>query len=112
MAGHDGFRMGQDSVEVKKELILIFTLFAILRSVKCSLKQVINLQSWEKMSTYWKTEILTEVRFVWRKEPREVCGVIMDPVEFIHQYMMRYLARRELEGDPLAPGYYDVEYKV
>lgn len=82
------------------------------RSIKCSFKDLMILPAWELLSRYWKDEILVKFHPIWKANPRELCGVIMDPAKFIPQYMLRFLERRELEGDLPAPGNYIVEYVV
>ena len=74
----------------------------------------VGLPAWESMVKYWKSEILPEPNFVWREapNPREICGVVLDPVLFIPMYMRRFLARMEMEGKLPVPGTYSVEFKV
>ena len=76
------------------------------------MKEYVILQSWEKIAAYWKTRILTNIQYVWKGDPSELCGVLMDPAQFIPLYVERFLVRRELEGDPLQPGHYVIEIKV
>ena len=64
------------------------------------------------MANYWKREIISDYNFVWREDPRELCGVMMDPVHFIPLYLKRFLGRRELEGKLPVPGTYAIELKV
>ena len=68
--------------------------------------------SWEAITDYWKKEVLTEIHLVWKKDPRQLCGVILDPVEFIPFSMKRFLMRQDRAGVPLAPGNYAIELKV
>ena len=64
------------------------------------------------MAKYWKTEILPEVTYLWKNNPREVCGVTVDPVVFLSMYMKRFLYRMNQEGMLPVPGTYSVEFKV
>ena len=82
------------------------------RKIKFSLKKVITLPSWEIMAEYWKEEMLPDFNFAWKKDPREFCGVLMDPAEFIPLYLGRFLSRKEMEGKLPAPGKFAVEFKV
>ena len=68
--------------------------------------------SWEAISDYWKREIMTEIHPVWKKEPRQLCGVILDPAQFFPSCMKRFLMKQERVGAPLAPGNYSIELKV
>ena len=81
----------------------------ICRSTKSSLKKVIDLPSWEKMSRHWKNTMLAEMKPIWRDlldGQRQFCGLVMDPV-----YLQRFLSRMELEGDLPIAGNYEVEFK-
>ena len=85
------------------------------RAVKSSFKELINLPAFETVSKNWKKNILTEIKFIWKGdkgEDKELCGVAMDPVLFIEQYMARFLKRRELEGSLPEPGHYEAVFKV
>ena len=84
----------------------------MLRSIKCSLNEKVSLPSWDSMAKYWKKEIIPDIRYVWREEPRDVCGVITDPALFIPLHMKRFLERMELEGKLPVPGSYKIEIKV
>ena len=55
---------------------------------------------------------MTEVIKVWKKDPRELCGVLQDPQDFLPRYLLRFLMRRELDGSALAPGVYSILLKV
>ena len=57
---------------------------------------------------YWRDKIIPDFSIIWRDDPRELCGVLMDPVLFLPLY----LERRELEGDLPVPGSYVIELKV
>ena len=91
--------------------ILYFN-FILFRALKSSLKELIHLHSWEQMSAYWKSDILTDILPIKKGQPRIVCGVMLDPVQFLPLYLDRFLTRREMEGNPLSPGHYSVEFKV
>ena len=52
------------------------------------------------------------VHAVWKNVPRQLCGVLLDPVEFYPCYMTRFLMMVELAGTPLAPGNYFTESKL
>ena len=82
------------------------------RTFETSVKDLLLVPSWETLSRYWKEEILTEVHSVWKKDPRELCGVLLDPKEFFPSVMLRFLMARELEGHPLAPGVYSILKKL
>ena len=82
------------------------------RALKSSLKDLMTLPPWEVLSNYWKLNILTEIHPVWKKDPRYLCGVLLDPVEFFPCVMTRFLMRMEREGTPLAPGNYAAEKKL
>ena len=73
---------------------------------------MINLPAFEVVSKNWKENILTEINFIWKGEDKELCGVVMDPLLFIKQYMARFLKRRELEGCLPEPGHYEAVIKV
>ena len=73
------------------------------------------LPAWEVLSAFWKSEILTEIKLVWKdleNGRRQLCGVMMDPREFLPLYLGRFLLRRELEGDLPVAGNYEIEVKV
>jgi hypothetical protein len=91
--------------------ILYFN-WILFRALKSSLKELIHLHSWEQMSAYWKSDILTDILPIKKGQPRIVCGVMLDPVQFLPLYLERFLIRREMEGHPLSPGHYSVEFKV
>ena len=80
--------------------------------MKCSLKDLVILPAWERMSGYWKNNILPEFQSVWKGDPRELCGAVMDPVKFFPIYFERFLVRRDLEGDLPAPGNYKAKMVV
>ena len=61
---------------------------------------------------YWRDKIIPDFSIIWRADPRELCGVLMDPVLFLPLYLARFLERRELEGDLPVPGSYVIELKV
>ena len=65
------------------------------------------------MSEYWKGNIVTEFHLVKTYEdPRILCGVLMDPKDFLPNYLRRMLVRWHIEGSLPAPGYYRVQFKV
>ena len=65
------------------------------------------------MSEYWKGNIVTEFHNVKTKEvPRALCGVMMDPMDFLPNYLRRMLIRWHIEGRLPASGYYRVQFKV
>jgi hypothetical protein len=76
------------------------------------MKGLMFVPSWETLAQYWKEEILTEVIRVWKKDPRELSGVLQDPRDFLPRYMLRFLMRREMEGAALSPGVYSILLKV
>ena len=82
------------------------------RTYKTSVKDLMTVPSWEVLSNYWKREILTEIQFVWKNDPRLLVGVLLDPVEFFPLYMTRFLMRHERAGVPVAPGNYAIQLKV
>ena len=85
------------------------------RSLKSSLKDLIVLPSWEKMSHFWKLHILADIKSLWRDiegEDRQFCGVCLDPVQFLPLYLKRFLERLNLEGHLPDAGNYRVEFKV
>ena len=82
------------------------------RAIKSSFKELMTLPAFEILSKNWKDDILTEFNFIWKGEDRELCGVAMDPVEFIKQYMVRFLGRREMEGHLPEPGNYQIQLKA
>ena len=51
---------------------------------------------------------------MWRKEGgnKTLCGILMDPSEFLPKYVSRLLARQEMEGCLPAPGFYKIMFKV
>ena len=80
--------------------------------MKSSLKEMVILPSFEKISSYWKEEILTSIYRVWKKEPRALCGVLLDPKDFLSTYLFRMLMRLQLERNLPSPGNYKVTIKV
>ena len=82
------------------------------RNMKTSLKDLVDLPAWEKMSSYWKKEILPTIHPCWRGEPRVMCGAVIDPKEFLPSYLSRWLKRKEMEGKLPEEGYYKVQFKV
>ena len=82
------------------------------RAVKSSFKELMTLPAFEVLSKNWKDDILTEFNFIWKGEDRELCGIAMDPVKFIKQYMVRFLGRREMEGHLPEPGNYQIQLKA
>ena len=64
------------------------------------------------MAKYWKTEILPELKYLYKDGSREVCGVTVDPVVFLSMYMKRFLYRMDQEGILPVPGTYSIEFKV
>ena len=89
-----------------------FYLISTNRTFKTSVKDLMTVPSWEVITDYWKKEIMTEIHLVWKKDPRQLCGVILDPVQFIPCCMKRFLMRQDRGGTPLAPGNYSIELKV
>ena len=85
----------------------------IVRSIKASLKELVTLPAWAAMAQYWKKEIIVEFHYLWKKgEPRQLCGVAMDPAKFIPKYLGRFLERRHMEGDLPPAGNYKIKIKV
>ena len=82
------------------------------RAVKSSLKELVTFPSWEVLSNYWKENILVEPEFLWKGEPRQLCGVVMDPFKFIPMYLVRFLERRSMEDDLPQAGNYKIKMKV
>ena len=80
------------------------------RTIKKSLKDHVTLPPFDALSRNWKEEILTEIKYIWRDG--ELCGVAMDPCQFIKNYLRRFLLRRRLEGEGPVPGNYKVKFKV
>jgi hypothetical protein len=76
------------------------------------LKELVVFPAWEIMSRFWKKDILVEYRFLEKGEPRQVCGVAMDPAKFIPKYLMRFLERRQMEEDLPPAGNYAIKIKV
>lgn len=62
------------------------------------------------LSQNWKGKILTEIKYIWKDG--ELCGVTMDPCKFIKNYLLRFLQRRQLEGQCPVPGNYKIKIKV
>ena len=92
--------------KIRRKIKLIF------RSIKCSYKDLVTFPAWELLSQYWKDEILVEFKYLWKGEPRELCGVVMDPAKFIPKYLERFLERRRMEGDLPPPGNYEIKIKA
>ena len=80
--------------------------------MKTSLKDLVTLPSWEELSQYWKKHILSTILPIWKGDPRRLCGVMMDPAEFIPDYIRRFLGRMDLDNSLPAPGYYRIVLKV
>ena len=76
------------------------------------MKDLVTLPPWEKLSRYWKDQILVEILPIFRGGPRELCGVVMDPAKFIPEYVRRYLCRMEMDGILPPPGNYQIDLKV
>ena len=55
---------------------------------------------------------MVEYKFLWKGEPRQLCGVAMDPFKFIPKYLKRFLERRHMEGDLPQAGNYRILMKV
>ena len=86
--------------------------FNLFRALKASLKDLIILPSWYALSNYWKTEVLTEIIPIWKDNPRQLCGALLDPAKFIPLYVTRFLMKQEKVGAPLSPGNYVIDVKV
>ena len=86
----------------------------ITRKIKSSFKDLVHLLPWESLSRYWKEEILAKFCYVWRKEGqvKALCGILMDPEDFLPKYVRRMLARHDMEGCLPDPGYYQIVFKV
>ena len=82
------------------------------RSIKSSFKDHVTLPAWDALFKNWRNKILTEFGYIWKGETRELCGVAMDPVQFIKNYLLRFLSRRKMEGDLPHPGHYKIKIKV
>ena len=90
-------------------------IFVFCRSLKCSTKELWTLPAWETMSGYWKELIMTEIHTISKTTEdgiRLLIGVLLDPREFLPLYMKRFIERREMEGEFLVPGNYQIEFKV
>ena len=71
------------------------------------------MESHEKLSQYWKEEILCPMKPIFQEEHKEIqCGVLFDPTEFIPLYLKRFLMKQEKAGNPLPPGHYEIVMKV
>ena len=68
--------------------------------------------SFECLSNHWKSKIVVQALPLFEKDTEIVTGMYFDPVEYLPRYMERWLERRELEGKPLASGFYKVKFKV
>ena len=77
----------------------------LFRKLKTSLKDYVDLESHETLSSYWKKEILVPVKDIHDEKNREIqVGVLFDPAVFIPHYLKRFIMRQEKEGKPLPPG--------
>ena len=68
--------------------------------------------SFECLSNHWKSKIVVQALPLFEKATEIVTGMYFDPVEYLPRYMEHWLERRELEGSPLATGFYKVKFKV
>ena len=68
--------------------------------------------SYEDLSKHWKEKITVAAQPLYEKDSDIVNGMYYDPVMFIPKNMSRWLERRELEGNPLPPGSYNLVFKV
>ena len=92
------------------ECIIVKFLFS--RAFKSSTKELLVTPAWETLSTYWKSEIMTEIHPIYKEDPKQLCGALLDPKEFIPKYLYRFLLRQEKEGNKVPPGSYAIEFKV
>ena len=77
------------------------------------MKDHIYLESHERLSSFWKENILCPIKNIYQEENSEIqCGVIYDPSVFIPHYLKRFIMRQEREGNPLVPGHYKIVLKV
>ena len=85
-----------------------------IRKLKTSFRaeEVCHLPAYEKLSSYWKSEIVVQALPIYQEDSDIVIGIYHDPVKFIPNHMKRWLNRRELEGSPLPAGFYNVKFKV
>ena len=83
-----------------------------LRIIKCSFKDLVTFPSWEVLSQYWKKNMLVDLQFLYKGDPRRLCGVTMDPFTFIPLYLKRFIERKEMEGYLLPSGHYKIIIKV
>ena len=85
----------------------------LLRKFKASLKNHVILESHEKLSQFWKEELMSPIKNIYKEENRNIqCGVMFDPSEFIPHYLKRFVMKQEKAGNPLAPGHYSIVLKV
>ena len=83
------------------------------RKFKASLKDFVFLESFETLSLYWKQNIMCPIRNIYQEEKRDImCGVCINPVEFIPHYLKRFLIKQEKLGNPLVAGHYKVVFKA
>ena len=82
------------------------------RTIKSSLKELVTLPSWEILSKFGKENIVVDLQFLWKGDPRILCGVTMDPFKFIPLYLRRFVERRDMEGDLPPSGHYKIKIKV
>ena len=68
--------------------------------------------SYERLSEHWHNNILVDSKATYEEGTDIINGMYFDPAEFLPKYMARWLERKELEGSPLSPGYYNIKFKV
>ena len=77
-----------------------------------NLKQV-YLESHQRLSSFWKENILCPIKNIYQEENREIqFGVMFDSSVFIPLYLKRFIMRQEREVNPLVPGHYRIVLKV
>ena len=89
----------------------LLTILYAFRAFKISFKDLIGTPAWESLSSYWKSEILTDIEPVWAGEPRILRGVLQDPKQFIPKYLLRFMMRMERDGVNMEPGTYTILLK-
>ena len=83
----------------------LFKSVFLFRKLKTSLKDYVDLESHQVLSSYWKKEILVPIEDIHDEGNREIqVGVLFDPAVFIPHYLRRFIMRQEKEGKPLPPG--------
>ena len=84
----------------------------LFRKIKSSFKEIVYLQPWEKMAENWRKEILTSFHAIYKGDPKIVCGVLLDPMEFLPCYIRRMLLRMKMDGILPEAGLYNIQFKV